>query len=299
MSGSEEITRNLLLQAGFVAGVDGKLTMPDVPRRSSLRSFKIDVGLSENAPEAKQWIERDFGHVFVLGFEPATRNLTKLNQGLSDKPIALPKEWIGTQILIVPCALGSTCEFKTFYALAEGGMSSLKRPRRVFIATQAIRIAVKSSVKNVLHSRPRQALRDLRVPIHYLRNLQMTEENTYVSTLDEIMSLLSEVDFPYVTHLKIDAQGSDIEVLKGGNRSLARILAVTVEAETRQYLESDGNSQRSIDEYMRVSGFTPLSEFQRLPDSQRIIAEVVDSTFINVHLWHSLGSPSVWIHQTS
>lgn len=294
-----ERTREVLAQAGLTATAIGTFKAPHREKNGKPYSFKIDVGLSENAPESTAWIRHEPDHVHVLGFEPAKKNLATLLAGTSSMKTVIPADWIGRHLFVVPCALGAQGAMSTLYAMDEGGMSSLKKPRRLVMATRMIKASARLAVRDGRRYGLAHGFRVLWSELTWLPNLRVSHEETFVTTLDTVMSLLDESDFPYVTHLKIDAQGGDIDVLQGAKETLKRTIAVTLEPESHQYRDADGNSKVAIEEFMRGQGFVGISEFRTLPQAELIEAQVVDPTFVNVRLWQSLGSPHIWIHQMS
>ena len=56
-----------------------------------MKHVKIDIGLSEAAPQSQNWISFD-DETYVFGFEPVTANVKRIYQGDSRWPVKLNPE---------------------------------------------------------------------------------------------------------------------------------------------------------------------------------------------------------------
>lgn len=237
-----DTVKNFLEESGFVFN-EGYIDVP-----LAMSHLKIDVGLSENAPQSQRWIEADHD-TFVFGFEPISENRKRINSGDSDWPLKLNPKYIGERIYIVPSALYSRhvpegMEFNV--TRNDPGCSSLLKPVNFEIA--------------------------------YLEQVQ-------VWTLDNFLATIDPVRFPVIDHLKVDVQGSDFEVIKGIGSSFGRLLSITIEVDTSGY-HGTTNHYPSIVSYMRERGFRRL-RFPKLLqyllriNNVKLEVEIDDPTFIN------------------
>lgn len=206
--------KKLLEESGFEFS-DSFLSIPE-----NMKYLKIDVGLSENAPQSQEWIENDL-ETFVFGFEPILESRNSIKSGISRWPTKLDPKYIGARILIVPCAL--------FSKHIIGGMEF-----------------------NVTKDDP--GCSSLLVPVNF--EVAYTE-HVEVWTIQEFMKFVNPARFPMVDHLKIDVQGSDFEVIKGIGESFSRFLAITVEIDTNGY-RGTSNNYVEMYKYMHRRGFFRL-----------------------------------------
>jgi FkbM family methyltransferase len=76
------------------------------------------------------------------------------------------------------------------------------------------------------------------------------------ATVWRLADFLACLDFPVIDYLKIDTQGTDLDVIKGGEDEIKRrVVFVTLEAESEQYEGADKNTQAEADRYMQSLGF--------------------------------------------
>jgi hypothetical protein len=77
--------------------------------------------------------------------------------------------------------------------------------------------------------------------------------------------------FEYIDYIKIDAQGSDLNILKGAGKYLQeRVVFVTAEADGYQYYGAEECSTNNITNYMLSQNFIKINH----PNTQ-------DPTFVN------------------
>jgi hypothetical protein len=224
----------------------------------------IDVGLSVNAPQSATWLEHD-PELFVLGFEPIQSNIDFIYKGNAPWPKNLQPWMIGKRICIVKAALAETDEPKpvNFYVTKlDPGCSSFLKP----VSLEIDRI-----------------------------------ELVNVFKLDTILEHFPYNRIPYIEHLKIDAQGTDFNVVKGVTNNLNRILFVTLEVDTVNYIGSN-QSEKEVSEFFRLNGFhrisnSILSRINRKIRRINVDLETDDPTYINLPLYFKLGRPQKWIYQ--
>jgi hypothetical protein len=274
----------------------------------SVKSIRFDVGMSRNGPNSAVWISRD-PKVLILGFEPVQQNrevlcankgvdnwLTEINLAKLPRPalkflshalnhlpfqiscgvrkflrrhvdIKLPLKTIRKNVFVMGCALGSVWipEGAKFY-ITEGdsGCSSLLEP-------------INFQVKAV--------------------------EEVQVLTLAQIVESLPGECYQYLDHLKIDAQGSDLEILKGLGEHIKKFKCVTVEcASTESYYKNETNQFLRVSNYLDSKGFkifinNPLQSWKL--SKKNIFLEVDDPTFLNTDWIEKNQRNPFWAYQRS
>ncbi len=250
--------RDFLEKAGF-RFIDKYLVIPE-----GMKYLKIDVGLSENAPQSQQWIASD-SSTFVFGFEPNVLARKSIEAGNSTWATKLDPRYIGPRIEIVPCALFSkhVPEGMDFFVTSgDPGRSSLLTPVDFEIAHK---------------------------------------ELVEVWTIEDFVSLIDPHRFPIIDHLKIDVQGADFEVIKGINNSFARFLAVTLEIDTSGYRHTT-NDYYQIRRYMLKKGFFRLrfpSVLKKIMAVRGvdIIVDLGDPTFINYSRLLRMRNRRIYLYQ--
>ncbi len=195
---------------------------------SSIKRIKIDVGLSYNAPQSEVWLEHD-KDLFVFGFEPNPESVWSLQDGnIQQKPghgKPLSDE-NAKRFHLFPVALSNVeqqeeCEF--FMMKDDCGTSSLLKPIDDTLGL------IKATTK---------------VPVYSLYHFFET---------------FPWDRFPYIEYIKTDAQGSDLQILKGAKHYLAeRLVFVTAEACSGQYRNSEENTHENIISFMKEQGFIEI-----------------------------------------
>jgi len=62
--------------------------------------------------------------------------------------------------------------------------------------------------------------------------------------------------FPYIEHIKIDAQGADFDIIKSAGYYLSeRVVCITAEPESKQYKDCGNNTEEHITEYLYTQNF--------------------------------------------
>jgi FkbM family methyltransferase len=208
---------------------DGHLVLPDTIKR-----LKIDVGLSFNAPNSQLWLQK-IPELAVFGFEPNLQAVADLlsgrNRARGPRYVYLDQAFMGSKWFLFPVALGSKRGHVRLHATeADPGMSSVFEPDGTYAPMKS------RSVYPV----PILLLSDLlsRIPWGY-------EGDPGV--------------FPVVEHIKTDAQGFDVEVLRGAGKYLSeRVVCVTAEKEAGGY--KGGHSAQDLLDFMWNQGFGLLED---------------------------------------
>jgi FkbM family methyltransferase len=187
----------------------------------------LDIGTSYNAPHCQVWTE-ETKDVCVFGFEPNPFNIKCIKSGkwlnsIWQHPLQLNPNQIGKKVFLVETAL-SDCNptHMDFYCAKEDpGTSSLYKPTY---------IEVESKVQ---------------VPVIRLR---------------DFFDLFPWEQVPFIEHIKIDAQSSDFNIVKGMDDYIKKVLYLTVECNTidhnntNQYENSDEDSTE-MKKYIESCGF--------------------------------------------
>jgi len=183
------------------------------------KKIKIDVGTSVAAPNSEVWINED-PEVCVFAFEPNIYNIKHLHGGEKIWPIHINPNKINNSFFYLNCALSNfTSESEKFYCTnIDGGTSSLFTP-----------IDSRITVKEIIE-----------IP---------------VITLESFFDYFPWETIPYIEQIKIDAQSSDFNIIKGmGNYLSERIVYLDVETTTNgQYLNNE--TPIELKNYMENAGF--------------------------------------------
>lgn len=237
---------SLIEKSGLVLK-EGKIDIP-----SEIEHVKLDIGLSYSAPHSHKWLSEEKG-LIVFGFEPNPDSATSIVNGATKRHILhgdpLNKEYVGKSFFLIQCALSDTEGVFPFHCTAQcgncdTGSSSLYRPRNF-------------PVEKIIH-----------VPVF---------------RLDSFFKLFPFESHPVIEYIKIDAQGADLNIVKGAGAYLANHVAViTMESEDSQY-QGTTNSKESMTEYMKSVGF---EEVVNHPNK----CFAADPTFINIKFKNLVGN---------
>jgi FkbM family methyltransferase len=202
---------------------------------NSCTHVKLDVGLSYNAPQSQSWLSREDAGLMVFGFEPNPESvafLTRKNNQIQHRYIEEGR------FVIQPCALSSVSEpttMKFYVSNNDCGTSSL-------YPNDETRLG---KIKEVID-----------VPVYSLKMF---------------FDGFPWDRFQYIDYLKIDAQGSDLNILKSAGSYLSeRVVYVTAEGDGNQYIGADECSATNIISYMESQGFMLIRH-----------TNTTDPTFVN------------------
>lgn len=216
---AQETNIQTLIRTVIACRADGKIAIP-----ASIKHIKFDIGLSYSAPMAQHWLLHE-DDLLVFGFEPNPACVASILQGATKRDEAhgdpLEKKFIGTQFFLMPCALGLAKNSSIkFFVTNDCGCSSIYFPK--FFSIERI----------------------IEVPIF---------------SLETFFDIFPFDTHPVIDYIKIDAQGSDLDIAKSAGHYLAeRVIYITLEAEDRYY-ENTLNSYEAIEQYMQSIGFVPHS----------------------------------------
>ena len=218
---------------------------------TSCTHVKIDVGLSYGANQSSCWLDTE-PDVMVFGFEPHPGSVANIYMGdiklrhpshaVAGKP--LDKKHIDSgRMHIFNVALGNVEKVETmnlYMNSKDCGTSSLFTHDEKFLGP----------IEQVLP-----------VPVYSLKMFFDT---------------FPWNKFEYIDYIKIDAQGSDLNIIKGaGNYLKERVVFVTAEPDGYQYIGADDCNTSNIATYMTSQGFIQV----RHPNTH-------DPTFLNSKFMH-------------
>lgn len=226
---------------------DGKIEIP-----AHIKHIKLDIGLSYSAPMSQYWLSHE-DDLFVFGFEPNPASINSILAGakkqLEMHGTPLEKKYIGKSFFLIPCALGlsSNSMIKFYVTQNDCGCSSIYQPTSFPIE------------------------RIIEVPIF---------------SLSSFFDLFPFDSHPVIDYIKIDAQGSDLDIVKSAGHYLAeRVVYITLEAENGYY-KNTVNSEQDIDNYMQSIGFI-----------RYLSPHTADPTYFNPHYADYAKSNHIQIYQ--
>jgi hypothetical protein len=186
------------------------------------KRVKIDVGTSSNAPFSEFWINND-NELCVFGFEPNKYNIYNFTNGLSKNTNKININKINKSFFYINCALSNfISENENFYCTkVDGGTSSLFIPVTDKIEVEEVTI----------------------VP---------------VITLESFFNYFPWDKIPFIDQIKIDAQSSDFNIIKGIGKYLTeKIIYIDVETTTEGQYSNDENPE-DIKNFLENNGFECL-----------------------------------------
>jgi FkbM family methyltransferase len=222
----------------------------------TIKHIKIDIGLSYNAIQSQSWLENE-SNLLIFGFEPnpsSIDTIKKQNYGSRCGRRGLESKWLNNNIFILPVALSdyNKTEMDFYVTSGDEGCSSLFEPNfNQLPSTHGLEKIIK-------------------VPVY---------------KLSDFFELFPFDKFPIIEYIKVDAQGSDLAIIKGGGQYLQNhVIYITLEAESTQYFGSEDNNEISIKSYMASIGFEQIQH----PNTS-------DPTFMNTKFKDI--APSIFIKQ--
>jgi FkbM family methyltransferase len=210
---------------------------------------KLDIGLSYNAPQSQNWLTHDDNQLMVFGFEPNPESIHFITSGNNRKQHESHGDCLEDRFIkegrfvIQKCALSnvSSPETMKFYiSNNDCGTSSLFSNNETSLG----------KIKDIIN-----------VPVY---SLKMFFDGFPWDRFD------------YIDYIKIDAQGSDLNILKGAEHYLQdRVVFVTAEGDGHHYIGSEECSNYNIIKYMESQNFIHINHHN-----------TKDPTFINRKFQH-------------
>jgi len=209
----------------------------------NITHIKMDIGLSYSAPQSADWLNKE-ENVMVFGFEPNPEayqtimngNIIKKHPGHGEP---LDKKHIDSgrmQIFNIALSNVQNIETMDFYVNSNDcGTSSLYSHDQKYLGP------IEKKIK---------------VPVYSLKMF---------------FDHFPWDRFSYIDYIKVDAQGSDLNILKGAENYLSeRVVYITAEPDGYQYFDADDCNIENITNYMNSINFTRINH----PNTS-------DPTFIN------------------
>ena len=210
----------------------------------TVKHIKIDIGLSYNAPQSQSWLSHE-SDLIIFGFEPNPMSVAAICSPTNEKRNpnhgdVLEYKYLNKDFFIIPVALSdvsnSTAPF--YVTSGDAGCSSLMKPNLnqlpSFIGLESV----------------------IQVPVF---------------TLSDFFDIFPFDKFPIIEYIKVDAQGSDLKIIKGGRDYIKEhVVFITLEPETSQYDGAENNNQYEIISYMSSIGFQYINH-----------PNTIDPTFVN------------------
>jgi FkbM family methyltransferase len=184
-------------------------------------TVKLDIGLSNNAPHSKIWLDNDKNSL-VIGFEP---NLESINNIISKHHIS--HEYINTRFFMIPIALfnvdnPTNMEFNVMHN--DCGCSSLYKPLDPVLG---------------------QIKHTIQVPVYSLKHF---------------FDLFPWDKIERIDYIKIDAQGADFDIIKSAGSYLKdRVVYITAEPESNQYEGCFHNNVDNMTNYLISQNFIRIN----------------------------------------
>lgn len=215
----------------------------------SIRKIKIDIGLSYSCPHSQNWLEND-ENLYVFGFEPNNDCIRTIKEGNIKKRHVEHGEPISdfnlkNNFCLIPVALGNPksegiTEVNFYQMKNDCGTSSVYPPVDINLGP------IDSVIKTRLYS------------------------------LKNFFDIFDWNRFPYIEYIKIDAQGSDYNIILGAGEYLKdRVVYITAEPENRQYDGADSNTTENMRIYLESQGFIQVYD-----------RNTSDPTFLNKKFQH-------------
>jgi len=204
---------------------------------------KLDIGLSYNAPQSQSWLSNE-PNLMVFGFEPNPESVKCVQDGNIKKRHHLHGEPLEQKFInerrfhLIPVALSNVekKEEMPFYVNSKDcGTSSLFKHDENYLGP----------IKETIN-----------VPVI---NLKMFFDEFPWNR------------FEYIDYIKIDAQGSDLNILKGaGDYLREKVVFVTAEPDGYQYIGANECNATNITNYMASQNFIRINH-----------SNTVDPTYVN------------------
>jgi len=226
--------------------------------KNNFKRIKFDIGIAIEAIHTEDWLINNPDDLLVFGFEALPLCVEETKKYYSQPKSkwtnnTIDQKWLNNNFIIVPVALGqTTTDITQFYVTNTNvGCSSILKPN------------------------------------HILENLGVTINdriNVPICNLSDFFDLLPLDTIEYIEYIKVDVQGTDLDVIKSGGKYISeKVVFVTMESETDLY-ENSKNDINSMIEYMDSIGFNYIKH-----------PNTFDPTFVNKKFLDI--ADSIYIHQ--
>ena len=223
--------KELLIKTG-IPFENGKIAIP-----SRFRRIKFDIGIAIEAIHTEDWLNKNPNDLLVFGFEALPLCVEKTRQYFQqphskwkNRNQHIDISWLDNAFHIIPVALGKETGIADFFVTTSNniGCSSLLRPNDTLLTAHGIALDHK-----------------IQVPVF---------------RLCDFFELLPMDKIDHIEYIKIDVQGTDLEVLQSGSHFISeKVVFVTMEAETNTYHGASENSIEQMVKYMSRIGFDYIS----------------------------------------
>jgi len=214
--------------------------------KENITHVKIDIGLSYNAPQSKRWLGKE-PNLLVIGFEPHTESIENIVSNVIPN-----NSFMKERFYIFPFALQNViehCKMEFYKTSNDPGTSSLYKP------------------------------------IDEKLGMYKQETSVPVYSLKHFFDLFPFDKFEYIDYIKIDAQGSDYDILlSAGDYLRERVVFITAEPEDSQYEDCKHNNTKNMEEYLFSQNFVRIYD-----------RPTEDPTFLNKKFQHL--ADSIYIEQ--
>ena len=243
------IFSDILKKSGVPFDSNGKIVIP-----SWAKHIKLDIGLAYNAPHSQIWLTKE-PDTLVFGFECNPQAVSLICSPFNHKihPAhgeVLEFKYINTRAYIIPVALGKerNSAMKFYVTDGDGGNSSFFEP---------------SQYETRFHTKE-----IINVPMY---------------TLSDFFELLPD-SLKYVDFIKIDAQGADLDILKGaGDWITKKVVFITAEAEVGNSYLGVTSNDAMVKDYMKTKNFSHIKHLH-----------TEDPTFVNETLLQYTNEVSIY-----
>lgn len=201
---------------------DGKIYIPDFIKR-----VKLDIGLSINAPNTEYWLSRE-NDLYVYGFEPSSHMFRMLCDDNAKTQLQYPQ-----YVYVHPSRI-----FHTFHPI-KCALSTGEPRKQLFYNTNDV-LGTASLYKPT-----------------YIKVTDV--EEVVVISLKHFFDLFPWHQIQYIDQVKIDAQGSDFDIIVGAEHYLDRIVYLTVEHHANRAYEKEEDTLK-FDPYLQQFNFRCISK---------------------------------------
>lgn len=205
-------------------------TLHHIKIPSHCNKLYIDIGLSSEAIQTQSWLE-NVPDAFCIGFEPSP----EARKSIFMECIEADPRWLRKEnydrLHLEKCALSDFVGKATFYRPnIDVGCSSLYKPK---------------------------AITD--PPFKGVKEEYQVDVNTLVNYFSSNPSLLKRFD--RIEYIKIDAQGSDLKILKSSRKLLEKVVWITAEGDGGYYV-TECNRENECNKYNIINYLTSIGFIQ-------------------------------------